>query len=1520
MKLFLRLSLFLCFFVITGFSAKALTAGFTADVTAGCAPLVVNFTNTSTGATSYFWDFGTGTTSVLKDPSTSFLKPGTYIVKLTVYGPGGPITTTMTITVYPDPTVSFTCSDTTPCPNSPITFTSTTVGGVPGAITYLWSFGDGTTDPSPSPIHTYASPGYYMITLTATNAAGCTATLTLPRYIHVLPPPVADFYATTYYCKPPGVAAFTNISTGTPGLSYKWDFGDGGGSSLTSPTHSYGSVGAYTVKLTVTDGNGCVDSVIKPSYIYVSNITAAFTTPSVVCQNSAATFIDKSSPHISQDWYFGDGGHDVTVDGTHLYGSVGTYTVTLVIFDGTCYDTVKHPITVIAGPKITLTQSPAQPCPPPVGITFSASGPPGVSYAWSFGDGGTGIGTPVTHTYTWRGVRDIILSGTDPATGCVTTIKKTDTLYDMYLTLIDTPQDGCRPLTVKFSYYLYTWEPDTTVIIPPKYPYPVGSYTWDFGDGATLSGTGAPAIPYPHTYTAVGVYKTKLTITTVNGCTISDTGTIFVGDPPTVSAVVLPSHVCYGHPVTVAFKIITGPADYFWAKFSPIAGMSGPGDTIVWLPPLPGIYTATVYASYHGCIGPKSVIPIPIIVDSPMAKAGVSVQCSPKNRVNFTDLSYGDDSRTWVFGDGATSTVSNPTHDYPSPIVYNGYLATYNSGSGCRDTFRFSVDLTRPVVDFTASRLRLCRDEVDTFTAKITSGSIIGIWWHSIGISKDSAGVYTYIDTMHVPGLQSIRLITMDQNGCYDTLEKKNYVTVGHPDVSFTASPATGCWPLNVTFKDASTDAPGTTFIKYAWSFGDGGTATVFTNSVSHTFVKAGTFLTKLVVTDDIGCVDSNTLPLVTVYRPTANFHAYQYPCLGDSTQFIDASTSAASWDWDFGDGTKSALASPWHTYSATGSYTVRLIVTDSHGCKDTSTMAGYIIVTKVTASFYMVDSFSICPPLKTNFYNTSTGATSYIWDFGDGSGSSLMNPTDLYTLTGYYTVMLVSSNGYGCTDTAWGHANVYGYAGSFSYSPLSGCSPLTVKFKALITNVPTVTWDFSDGTTSKMSYTDSTDHVYVLPGSYVPKLILSDNTGCENSSMGVDTIKVDIVRAGFTTNPVCINQPITFTDTSFSYFSTITSLLWTMSDGSTTSVLSPTYVYNAVGTYPVSLLAVDGWGCRDSMTANLVVHALPDIVASTDTIVCLGDAATLSADGGVSYVWSPTTNVTCSNCNPTKASPTIVTTYTVVGTDEFQCTNSDTVLVGLKYKTVSHATGDTAICKNVVVQLHDSGGTNYQWIPATGLSSANAKDPYASPATTTNYMVIAKLGSCIPDTDYVKLIIYPLPTVDAGPDQRLIEGSAAQLEATGENVAVYSWGKDATLSCDSCAAPIATTSVTTTYEVNVTSIHGCKSNDTVTIHIFCDKSQIFMPNTFTPNGDGQNDIYYPRGIGVKSIAHFRIYNRWGQLLFERNNFEINDASAAWDGSFAGAPPRPDVYVYVLDAICETGEPINIKGDVTLIR
>lgn len=1530
-RLFIPLVLLLCLAFQSG---AQVVAGFTASPTTGCAPLLVNFTNTTTpvSGTTYSWNFGVSGTSVLTNPSTSFTTPGTHVVTLTATNGSSVGTYTLAITVYPPPTVNFVADDTAVCPCTPITFSNTSVAGVPGGMTCSWNWGDGsgTTVGSPA-THSYCTPGYYTVTLFVTNAQGCQASLTKTAYIHVYNPPVALF-SSPGGCNPPVTVPFTFTGSGTPPLSHTWSWGDsspdGTGS---SPSHNYTATGTYPVRLITVDANGCADTFTQN--VVISSLTAAFTGSDTICQNGTAVFTVTTPPPFTATWNYGDGPGSFpgTPGGSHTYPTPGTYNVTLTLTNGPCVSTISHPVVVLPNPVVTLTVNPTNPCPAPASITYS--GPPGYSYSWTFDpattSGSTGSGSPATFTYPTNGVKNYSVTITDVSTGCVSYAAGSITIYDIIFNVLASPVSGCVPLTVNFNTTLYTSIPGPGL---GPYPYgPLSGWSWNFGDGGTATGTGTPS----HTYTAIGIYTATVSATTANGCPVTGTIEIRVGKPPQVTFTAAPRHVCYGEyePVIFTPTIIVGPVDsWFWDYddgYSETINDTAnfPPNTVSHVYILPGIFSPSVTPYYLGCPGPTYSITDYITIDSPKSIIGHSILCNPRKRVNFTNLSLGDDSHLWIFGDGTTSTLDNPVKDYAFFGAYGVQLATYNNASGCRDTAYLNIFLDSVVPSFVADQTAVCRGSVVTFTSTTSGGTPLDYRWYDNGTLFAGPPTSGPVEarTMSVTGYHTIMLITRNANNCYDTARMVNYVLVSSPTVNFTIAPASGCAPVTIGFTSTSTPTTGTSLSTYTWDFGDGtfGTGT----PISHTYTAAGSYSVELKLTDNLGCMDSMTHPTtVNVWDPVASFTATNtHPCLNSPVTFNSTSSGTiATYSWDFGDG--SALgtgASPVHSYSATGSYNITLTITDTHGCTDVATSPAYIVVTQPVASFNMSDSVSVCPPLFVNFTNTSTGAVAYSWDFGDGGTSLIASPSNMYISSGLYPVRLIATNMYGCKDTAYRNVNIFGYAGALSYTPLQGCAPLTVFFTATLTNVPFITWDFSDGFTSTMSFTDTISHTYVTPGAYIPKLLLSDNTGCQTSSVGLDTIKVDGIIPKFNTepSPVCIGETFTFIDSSEGYWNPVNSWVWTF-DGNTSTLESPTYTINTPGTYPVTLVVTNAWGCTATITRELVVEPPPVVWASRDTVVCVGDPATLYGYGAATYEWSepsPTT-LSCTACNPTNATPVVETIYTVTGTDTRGCKDTATVTVGLRTHTISGAWGDTAVCFGVPVPLFDTGGHTYLWLPATGLNDNTIANPIAMPPHTVIYMAIARLGSCIPDTNYVTVTIYPLPTIDAGPNQRVVAGSAAQINAKGTDVATLLWTPSESLSCDDCFAPVATMTMNTTYHANVTSEHGCKASDSVTILIYCDNSQVFVPNSFTPNGDGQNDVFYPRGIGIKAVKTFRIYNRWGEMLFERENILLNDAVNAWDGSYKGGAPKPDVYVYIIEAICYTGDDVFIKGDVTIIR
>jgi gliding motility-associated-like protein len=166
-----------------------------------------------------------------------------------------------------------------------------------------------------------------------------------------------------------------------------------------------------------------------------------------------------------------------------------------------------------------------------------------------------------------------------------------------------------------------------------------------------------------------------------------------------------------------------------------------------------------------------------------------------------------------------------------------------------------------------------------------------------------------------------------------------------------------------------------------------------------------------------------------------------------------------------------------------------------------------------------------------------------------------------------------------------------------------------------------------------------------------------------------------------------------------------------------------------------------------------------------------------------------------------------------------------------------------------------------------------------------------------------------------------MMAGYPLQLKPTySPNVTKVQWVPSLFLNCSDCKTPISTPLYSATYTVFAYTANGCMAKDVINVYGTCTKENLFIPNTFSPNGDGTNDIFYPRGRGVQQIKAFKIFNRWGQLIYLKENFRANDQSAGWDGTKKQQFVLPDVYVYMVDLVCENGNIISIKGDVTLIR
>ena len=1577
-------------------------AGFTATPTSGCAPLRVQFSDNSTGSpTNWNWDFGNGTVSTQQNPVTTFINPGIYTVKLTAGNTAGSNSTVKTqyITVYDKPVVKFTVNDSADCVpfNSNFTDLSTTS---PGSIAaWQWEFDDGSFSNLQHPQHLYNQPGNYNITLKVTSSGGCTNSLSKLAYIKA-----ADSIRTLFSfsqptkCKPPETIRFTNNTLGPGTLTYLWKFGDGTSSTLASTSHAYASSGLFSVTLIATSSLGCKDTLVYKDTVAIRNVQTRISSTDTVCTNSQAVFSNATAPApLSSKWVFNDGTTSFGLITAKTWTMPGVYTIKLLSNFSTCSDSVTKRITVLNGPVVGFSATDSAACKPPFIVNFNSIAPGAVNWNWDFGDGGSSSQQNPSHTFTDTGAFDIRLTGVN-AGGCSSNITQYRFIKVSKPTIIfDTVnRGGCIP---------YSFAPNPLINSTDG----IASYLWDFGNGQSS------VARYPtEVYTDSGTYTVKLIVTTNDGCTDSAVLAqgIRTGNPPAVNFNIGATVICPGS--KVQFTDQSMPADSWQWFFNDGSGSTAQNPTHAFSDS--GMYSIRLVASNNGC--KDSITRSKLIKVLPgLARFRPVYNCSNKKEVYFKDSSVLAQSWLWDFGDGTNSTQQNPTHQFANYQTYIVSLTTTNDS--CTNTETMAVNLLNEVPDFSVSKLQLCKaDSVFFQFRNFNKSNIIQYVWDFGDGSVDSVSTDSVWHTYRNPGHYSIRLSATDSNNCTNITTKANLIHVYSPVVGFAVNGIGGCRNLPVNFTDTSNARSGDNNIAtWIWDFGDGFAQTYnapLPNPVSHVYSSTGSFYPSLKIIDSAGCADSiaHALP-ISIYQPAAAFYVSNFnTCINDTLQLHNVSTGKnLHYWWDLGDGNLSTDSIPIKQYAANGNFTIKLVVTDTYGCKDSVTKNNYIKVKDVIASFTVSDSVGECTPFKVSFTNTSLNTLSQVWDFGDGGFSTTANPVYYYSTPGLYYGKLKAKRSGGCINTDSIRIKITAPTAVLSYAPLSGCTPLNVSFHVAATHTVSFIWDFNDGTS--VSSTDSNIvHSYVSPSSFLPAVFLKDTGGCVVPVIGRDIIRLYNTKINFSVDDsvFCNSGTVRFNDASFSV-SPITGYRWNFGDGTFSSLQNPVHLYTNPGVYPVKL-AVTTSNCSDSIVKNnyiqvrslpqvnitgnnlsycggatvklqgswlnpdsstiswnwnfgngnsstlqqppaqqfndtgtyviqliasntavcvdtagtsITINPAPNTFAGQDTAICNGTSAPLFATGADTYTWQPVSFLSCINCaNPVTNAP-VNTLYYVKGTNRFGCSTTDSVFVNVKqpFRLTGVSTA-VSVCAGQPVQLNAAGAENYAWSPAVGLSSSTIQNPIATPAVDITYKVVGYDSSnCFKDSANVSITVNALPVVNAGPDVVVNSGRAVPLTPQySTDVNTWLWQPSGSLSCSNCANPVATPATTTTYKIIVTNGNGCTDEDEITINVNCNRNSIYIPTAFSP-GKGVNNVFYPlntTGSGSIHISSFVVYNRYGQVVFENNHFNSNDALQGWDGRHKGRECPIGSYIYNISFICANRQTISFGGNFILVR
>jgi gliding motility-associated-like protein len=367
----------------------------------------------------------------------------------------------------------------------------------------------------------------------------------------------------------------------------------------------------------------------------------------------------------------------------------------------------------------------------------------------------------------------------------------------------------------------------------------------------------------------------------------------------------------------------------------------------------------------------------------------------------------------------------------------------------------------------------------------------------------------------------------------------------------------------------------------------------------------------------------------------------------------------------------------------------------------------------------------------------------------------------------------------------------------------------------------------------------------------------------------------------------------------------------------------NPVQYTDTVHNLPAGIFTVtiiDSNNCTKS--ANIIINNFPlaEVNAGPDVVICPGDSVQLTATGTASYQWSPSGTLSCILCQSPVATPSQNTIYTVIGTDTHNCNDTDEVLVTIAERLGGDVGPGLKICRGDSIQLYAAGGISYLWSPALGMNNSTLSEPWVKVEGETKFSVLIKENDCFTDTLYQLVRVYDRPSVELGPDLSGVPGATLQLHAIVTNATGIAWAPATGLSCTDCYDPLASLFNTITYTAYVNNDSICYAEDNITIRVACDGSFLFVPNTFTPNGDGRNDYFYASAQGLDVINLMRVYNRWGEKIFEARNIAPGVETSGWDGKYKNAELSPDVYVYYLEVYCANGETIFLKGDISLIR
>lgn len=1348
-------------------------ADFTLPATA-CGAMIITPADSSLGnGLSYSWTISPAVTaSGDTTASPQFTIPVStndsvvYTITLTVTDTNGCFDTiSKTYTNYPVPTAGFALSTNDTCGPYVAIFTNTSTpnqaGMGLGDMTFLWDLGNGQTSTDSVPTVTYQNNGTadtsYVISLIATNAFGCSDTITDTLVIRANP--IAELDTTTLVsCAPFVIDSSVVAAVQYPAINgqYIWEVLDMNGNVLS--TFNGANAVNYTIaqpldsveiRLIATSLFGCSDDTVSAIFRTIENPNPAFSvTPDEGCSPLTVQVNDSAQAGVNRQWYINGIAAGTTANPSftfvnNSYVNDSIITIKLVVEAGTgCKDSseqqvIVHPkpladytipaISVCGADTIYMTNQSIGAAP----LTYSWSTTPSTVFITNANDANPGFVFPVNHSG-FDSTYSVTLI-TYSAYGCSDTITQSITIPASPLANFTLPTPACGPVSIT----------------------PVDSssgnnlnYQWSVVPAAYVTGTTTanPQIDFATSINDSVVYTITLTITdSITGCfdTISRTYTVY--PKPTAGFTMSTKDSC--GPFTVNFVNISSP--------------------------------------------------------------------------NQSGMTRADMSFFWDFHNGQTSTDSVPSVTFMNngfnDTTYAVTLIVTNA-FGCADTITDSITVhPDPTVNYTLSAQASCAPfTIDTTVINHVHhpGANSGYTWDFVEPSTGNV-IQSYGSLANVSYVLSnpgdsvlLRTVAYSPFGCsIDTVETILYA-LGNSNPGFVASDLDGCNPLTVSFTDTSG-----AYTSWAWlvdgqqvSTTQNPTLTFTNNSVTND----STYVVTMIGTSGAGCTDTVDQTITVYAGVDANF-GVPSACLGDSTYFMDNSQSVhniVSWAWDFGDGNTDTTQHPTHQYGSTGTYVITLTATNQYGCDDTYTDT--IEVYPLPVADFSVGSAcgidTLCANQAFTLYDSSyvpAGGgtiTSWSWDI-DADGTieyTTQNPTHTYLGPGAINIRLIVTTQYGCSDTIKRPVIVSDVPSAyFLIDSAGGCGPITTTVTpAGSGNIDTFYWEVYTKTNTgakNIMFTSNQPYPGTIP-TFMSGL-LGDTTyyithtvgNCCGMASHTDSIIVTqkpIIGVTPTVAQGCaplwtqfsLNGPATdqthyiimnYGDGSVD---TIYKIVQLGPMGDTNYVWSqPSHLFqnqtSSDTIYTVTVTSVNR--CDDHVaTADIHVYASQPVatIQATPTDGCAPLTVNVLNTSGssISATWCLDYDLTTGTCNgPTVNGDSASYTFTNAGTYTVALFITGTCGVDTAYETITVHPVPTAaymhsgsVCSTDTVHFTDQStvsgtGASYFWNFGDGTTSSvqHPSHVYQSGGTYNVCMIVTSATGCI-DTVCNPITIYSAPNI----------------------------------------------------------------------------------------------------------------------------------------------------------------------------